>query len=359
MVYHSDAGRGFFRFVARLSYPPRSDPKDDNVTAATRTMRRSRASRILATTTAVVAVVAVQALTMTAASAAITRVYDSIPDTLAGNYPSLGYQATSTSELGDIVELASSERIVNSVRVVLSSWACETGGGASCVTGPDATFTHPLTLNFYDPSDLSTPIGTVTQSFEIPYRPSASADCGGTGPWTPDGGAHCYNGFATAVTFDLSSSPVTVPGTVGVAIAYDTQTYGASPLGATGPYNSLNVALGPSPVTTGSDVDADSVLVNYTNPGFYADSGAGGAGSLRTDTAWTGYNLMLEIDADTPAVAPLAADPPATATAPALALAESGASAATVPLSIGAGVILVLGIVALVATARLRRAQRD
>lgn len=321
--------------------------------STTRTIRRARAPRILAVTAVAVAVVAVQALTLTSASAAITRVYDSIPDTIAGNYPSLGYQATSTSELGDIVTLASSERIVTSVRVVLSSWACETGGGATCVTTPGATFTHPLTLSFYDPADLSTPIGTVTQSFAIPYRPSASAECGGTGPWTVDGGTNCYNGFATAVTFDLSSSPVTVPGTVGVAIAYNTQSYGTAPLGATGPYNSLNVALGPSPVSTGTDVDTDAVLVNYTNASFYSDGGAGGTGTLRADADWTGYNLMLEINADTPPAAVAAADPPAPA------LADTGVTAATVPLSIGTGVALTLGAMALLASARLRRRLQD
>ena len=92
------------------------------------------------------------------------------------------------------------------MRVVLSSWACETGGGASCATGPDATFTHPLTLNFYDPSDFSTPIAPLTQSFAIPYRPSASADCG-DGAVTPDGGARtATTASRTAVTFDLNSS---------------------------------------------------------------------------------------------------------------------------------------------------------
>jgi hypothetical protein len=45
-----------------------------------------------------------------------------------------------------------------------------------------ATFSQPITLNIYDPSDTVNPNASATQTFAVPYRPSASIKCIG-GRW--------------------------------------------------------------------------------------------------------------------------------------------------------------------------------
>ena len=60
----------------------------------------------------------------------------------------------------------------------MSSFGCESGtwNGSDCVTTPGATFSHPITLNIYNvgPSNsVGSLLGTRTQTFNIPFRPSA------------------------------------------------------------------------------------------------------------------------------------------------------------------------------------------
>lgn len=113
-------------------------------------------------------------------------VYDSIPDSPRGNYTSFGFQATSTDELGNLIELAGDARTLGTVTVAFSSWACETGSDASCATSEGASFDHPITVNVYSPAeqpDADDLLATVTETVDVPYRPSADpANCdGGTG----------------------------------------------------------------------------------------------------------------------------------------------------------------------------------
>ncbi|MEO6398550.1 MAG: hypothetical protein ABIP13_08790, partial [Tepidiformaceae bacterium] len=114
------------------------------------------------------------------ARAAGTVMYSSIPATLPGNVTSLAFEGTQASEFGDRVSfVAGSGTTLGSVTVVLSSWGCQAGfwQTGNCSTTPGATFTHPITLNLYQaggtlPGAL---IATQTQTFAIPYRPSADA----------------------------------------------------------------------------------------------------------------------------------------------------------------------------------------
>ena len=139
-----------------------------------------------------IAVMAMTLVTMTVglASAAGPNgnvTYNSVPDDLPGNVTSLGFQATQTSEFGDSVILGDGGRKAKSVDVVMSSWACESGHWATqnCVTTPGATFDHPITVSLYsvaangDPGEL---LVTSTETFAIPYRPSADEACG-DGRW--------------------------------------------------------------------------------------------------------------------------------------------------------------------------------
>ncbi len=271
---------------------------------------RSLAARALgavaATALAVAGLVAV-AVAPAAATPADTVVYDSVPATLASSYPSLGYQATSTDEFGDYVVLGGTQRELTTATVGLVSWTCGNweSGSSPCTTTPGDTYSHPITLNIYaaDTSGAVPAAGalltSVTQNQAIPYRPSASAECtgGNAGKWWD--GAACNSGYAFSLTFDLGG--VVVPNDVIVTIAYNTQTHGAAPVGTTGPYNSLNVALAPAAPTVGADETEDEVFWDTSVAGFYADGGAGGTDSLRVDTDWSGYHgLILRLAATSP-----------------------------------------------------------
>ena len=77
----------------------------------------------------------------------------------------------------------------------------------------------------------------------------------------------CYNGIAFNAVFDLSSLNVTLPNDVIVGVAYDTQSYGAAPLGVAGPYNSLNVGIPTTQAgTVGSDASRTPLRAPRTAP---------------------------------------------------------------------------------------------
>ena len=166
-------------------------------------------------------------------------IFNTLPSPFVSNLPSQGYQATSTAALGDKIKFAGNERNLNQVQVVLSSWACETGTwNTSCVTTPGATFDYPVTLNLYNVAtdgSVGSLIGTKTQTFSIPYRPSANASCADIKQWKDENG-DCFNGINHVVTFDASG--ITVPDTIIYSVAFNTQSYGASPKNTTGPYDS-------------------------------------------------------------------------------------------------------------------------
>lgn len=206
-------------------------------------------------------------------------IYDAVPATLPSNSPSLGYQATSTSAFGDKITFGGTGRELDKVAVNLSSWACESGTwNNSCVTTPGSTFTHPVTLNIYNVAEDGTVgslIATRTQTFEIPYRPTADPTCGTATQWRDTNG-NCFNGYNYVVTFDANG--ITVPNTVIYSVAYNTQSYGVSPLGVDGPFNSLNVALSTS-TTVGTNIDANEVFWDTTYPGYTA--------GLKADSGWS------------------------------------------------------------------------
>jgi len=218
---------------------------------------------------AVLVVFALVALPALAAMAAPgTVIYDSQPDPLPGDVVSRAFQATSTTEFGDHITFGAGPRELGTASVVFSSSACETGttgAGGNCTSTPGATFTHPITLNLYEvdaaaPTGVGALITSVTQDVAVPYRPSADPGCAANGGW---GAPDCFNGFAFTVDFDLAG--VTVPEDVIFSIAFNTSTFGNPPVGAPGPYDSLNVGLIEAP-TTGTDADPDVVFANTPAP---------------------------------------------------------------------------------------------
>jgi Bacterial Ig-like domain (group 3)/Fibronectin type III domain len=235
-----------------------------------------------------------------------TTIYDTTSTPLVAS-PSFSFEATTTNELGNQIQFAGSSRLLNNVVVTMDSWGCQSGTWTDspiCVTTPGSTFSEPLTLNLYnvgiDGISVGSPIASITQTFNIPYRPSTDPSC----PLSTDDGStgdqetfmydgSCVHGLPVNVTFNLGD--VVVPDNVIWSIAYNTSDYGAAPYGdltachSTSEgcgYDSLNVlatiANGPS---VGSDTFPGTAYVNGASGYPYCDNGANGMNSLRLDSA--------------------------------------------------------------------------
>jgi hypothetical protein len=220
-------------------------------------------------------------------------IYRSTQQPLPGNVVSLGFEATQASEFGDEITFAHGQRRLKTVTVTMSSWACQQGAwfSADCKTNSGARFFQPITLDLYNvtttaPSLVAvTPgslIASVTKTFRIPYRPSASARCTGTeaGEWFLKHHG-CFNGKASNIVFDLSSLHLRLPNSIVFGIAYDTSDYGSEPIGEAAPchstsagcpYDSLNVGTSPR-VKVGSEPYPGTVFWNTQTAGQLCDGG--------------------------------------------------------------------------------------
>ena len=210
--------------------------------------------------------------------------YDSTPSGgLPGNLPSVGPEAYAFSSLGNKIQFAAGPRRLRNVVVTLSSWACMQGHWTkgNCYTPPGATFSQPITLTIWN-ADHSTKLASSTQTFNVPYRPSASPMCVDeqghpTGKWYQAATKQCFNGLATDVTFTNFTGNVNLPDTVVYEISYNTSHYGPHPIGegapcsgtAAGcPYDSLNIGLSTGP-SVGSDIDQTTVWTDGSVHSLY------------------------------------------------------------------------------------------
>jgi hypothetical protein len=220
------------------------------------------------------------AVAVAAAGSGKSVIYDSTAKNgPPSNLASLGAEAYSFASLGDKVTFAAGPRKLSNVSVTLSSWACVQGTwtGGDCVTPTGATFSLPLTLTIYDETG-TTPLASSTQTFAVPYRPSASSKCG-DGRWYSNGLKACFNGFADDVTFGFGGN-VTLPNTVVYQFSYNTSHHGPSPIGdgaacygtAAGcPYDSLNIALNTS-TSAGTDFVSGDVWQDGAATTIYDES---------------------------------------------------------------------------------------
>jgi hypothetical protein len=218
-----------------------------------------------------------------------------------GNLPSIGAEAYAFAEFGNEVTFDGTSRSLTNVTVEMSSWGCVTGHWYSrdCSTPPGATFNEPITLNVYSPSTDGVHPGSlitsVTQTFAIPYRPSASPQCTGNqaGEWWDPTLKACFHGLVTLITFHLSGT--TVPDEIVYGISYNTSHYGPQPYGESTAcytssggcgYDSLNIALAQDPanLTVGSDPNPGTVWQNSPYGSSYCDGGAAGTGTFRLDS---------------------------------------------------------------------------
>ena len=205
-------------------------------------------------------------------------IFDNTPAPLPGNIPSLGYQANQTSEFGNKISFAGTNRNLASVEIVMSDWANQSDWpGMGDATGYD----HPITLNFYNPGSgttVGTLIASKTETVHVPW--------------------HTANGSGgTAFPVDFDFTGVTVPDTVIFGVAYNTQTYGANPIGAPGPYISLNYGVATVAPSVGTDVNPDDEYWNTTTASNYADGGTAGVGIFREDTGWAPDAAAIQVNA--------------------------------------------------------------
>jgi hypothetical protein len=232
------------------------------------------------------------ALTIAAAPAfaATPPAYSDVPASLPGNVYSIGFEATATSEFGDLIQLGGTERARADlpVMVVMSSWACESDSwtGPACTSTPGKTFPATLTLTLYNVLPGNVPavgdaILSTTKTFQIPFRPSwdqvlCPAD-GNFHRWYSPADKLCYNGLAHEVTFQLPAGGA-LPDQLIWTISYSTAHYGPNKTGDNNsPMNSLNVGAQTfGPAAYGVDVEPKSAFVNT------------GTGILHDDSGWDG-----------------------------------------------------------------------
>ena len=231
-------------------------------------------------------------------------IYSTVPAPLPLNSPSLGYEASSTQEFGDLIQFDGTNRNLTQVTVGMSNWAYESEWET---LGTSTGFSLPLTLNLYNVGagdTVGSLIATQTISGFIPWRPEptpGSCAPGSNNDYLGSDG-QCYAGSDSTVTFDFSG--MVVPDNIIYGLAYNTTDHGFNPTGVPGPYESLNFALSTDPPTVGSNPLPDTAYWNTSNGSFYADNGAAGVDVFRQDQNWTPYSGIIQFDAASPVPEP-------------------------------------------------------
>jgi hypothetical protein len=239
----------------------------------------------------------VATIVITTSAWADTVIYSTVPSPLPPNSPSLGYEATSTQEFGDLIQFSGASLNLTGVTVGMSNWAYESEWEP---LGTSTGFNIPLTLNLYNVGagdTVGSMIATQTIDAFIPWRPEPTpGTCapGSNNDYLGSDG-QCYAGSNSTVSFDFTGT--TVPDEIIYGLAYNTTDYGYNPTGVPGPDESLNFALATVPPTVGSNPLPDTAYWNTSFAGNYADGGAAGVGIFRQDQEWTPYSGIIQFDA--------------------------------------------------------------
>jgi hypothetical protein len=233
----------------------------------------ARPRRAIGAAAALLAVSAFMAIG--AATAGAEVVYNNVPSPLPGNFASIGLAATSSTEFGGEIELAGTARSQPTITVVMSSWACQSGGWntSNCMTPkPNRTFKVPVTIRVYNVGELEEgPIAERTKTFKMKYRPSEDAVHCTPGHWYDATTAECFHGLAFPIAITLTKLKK-MPKRSVITVAYPH---------SSGPAESLNVSTSEPPENTLS-VGAQPVeewFANSTSPEMYCP-GATDVGKL-------------------------------------------------------------------------------
>jgi len=245
------------------------------------------------------------------ASAAAEVVFDYLPAPLpGGNVASYSYESWGVAEAGDGIEFSTNgPQPLAAARIVVSSWACESGTGwaaenvVPCETTPGSTFPVTISLRLYDPNDDLSLIAQRTREFDIPFRPSTNPEC----PATVNGqgyGPDCLFGKAHVISFDLAG--ITAPDEIVYGVAWNTASYGYDPIGngaecqavqyAGCDSSLLNLGVeGTAPANVGTDVTPNGAYQFSVFPSAYCDGGVGGSSVFRLDDGcWGGFNPLAQ-----------------------------------------------------------------
>lgn len=253
-----------------------------------------------------------------AAAGAMELVYDNVPSPLPGNFASYGNEAYSMQQYGGEVEFAGAARKNPTVTVVMSSWACQSGGvyQDTCETAkPSKKFKWPITLNINDveaDGSVGAKVGpSITKTFAMPYRPTRDdAECVAkgyaAGTWYDPATNACYHGMAFPITFkthlELRQREI-------LSVSYNTSTHGPSPVGLGAAcrstsggcyYDSLNVAVaepGEHTLTVGVQPTTAN-YVNSTYSAMFCEGGTAGTfGPASCSAFWEGVQPIFAVSA--------------------------------------------------------------
>ncbi len=232
--------------------------------------------------------------------------YSSIESPLPPSIVSEGFQCCNTDQLGNLVQTAAAGTL-STATVVMDNWAfmSEWSGGWGPSSNPTqftpdpSGFTVPITLTLYNVgpgNSVGTAFATLQENVLIPWRPEPDpVNCPGGGSNSDySSGGNCYAGAASLATFDFTSLNVTLPSQFIYGIAYNTETWGANPLGYDGPFDSLNVGLNTVSPSVGSDVV----------PGTLYSSDNSTSHVFMAETGWSPYTPEAEFDVLSPTPEP-------------------------------------------------------
>jgi hypothetical protein len=242
-----------------------------------------------------VALLAAGALVAIAAGAASAEViYNNVPSPLPGNFASIGFAATSSTQFGGEVEVVGAARKNPTVTVVMSSWACQSGSWSAhtCSSPTNKTFKVPVTVKIYETGELEHAIATKTKTFKMLYRPSAEpVHCSGAyaGTWYDATSEECFNGKAFPISLKLKLQRV--PKKAIVTVSYPT---------TSAPAKSLNVAVS-EPVehtlSLGEDPTQELFLDSTWNEMYCAGATDIGTFGGSQGSCWEGDQPVISISA--------------------------------------------------------------
>jgi hypothetical protein len=256
----------------------------------------SQSARSLVGTVILVAALAVVNATVANAQ---TK-YSNIPSPVPGNVVSQGFECCQVNGVGDIVQMTSAGAI-DSWEFGFSVWSDCASYAAAC-TANSAGFTVPVTLTAYDGTGgvYGTQLFQTTVNQFFGWRPASTPGlCGGdTGAWFDAIDDTCYHGQLQFITFNALNW--NLPQDVGFQLSFDTQSWGYTPTGTSGPYNSLNVALieGGGGASVGTDLNAWGIS---TAGNCCGDPNTNGV--FQSDPDY-GFSVINQINAPTTGVVP-------------------------------------------------------
>lgn len=227
-------------------------------------------------------------------------VYSNFPDSLEPSYSSLSFSAQKTWAVGDYIALAGSERNLLSLEVVLVTWAPAAKYPSLAAANPES-WSHPITLSVYSRGSGGKLlfVDRETAEVQIPWRPTHKAN----------GDPYLFNGAAFIATVPFPDG-LSLPENPVFVVSYNTQNTGSDPMGASGPYNELNVAMHFAPPSIGTNDDIFSLLWVRKNswsyptqtfqlPMFRATAGDGSAPSMTAPPVEVGnYQATATVNAD-------------------------------------------------------------